>query len=140
MGIHSKGEVNLKILFDKVKRDLRGDVGAIGCFIGCVRAVSKEGERVESLRYESSEHAIGKLEEIAKDIESRPNIARVVIHHVVDQLGPGEDAIYVIVAGHGRRDVFQALPEIMDRIKSEAPIWKKEVTEKREYWVHESER
>jgi molybdopterin synthase catalytic subunit len=43
------------------------------------------------------------------------------------------------VAGRHRGDVFEALPKIMDRIKSEVPIWKKEITETKEYWVHEVE-
>lgn len=60
-----------------------------------------------------------------------------MIHHVIDELKPGEDAIYVLVAGQNRADVFAALPEIMNRVKKEAPIWKKEVTKTREYWIHE---
>lgn len=135
VGIHLKGEVNLQILLDRVKRELEKDVGAIGCFIGVVRGVSKDGEKVKFLRYECSEHAVGKLEEIAREFESRPNIRQVMIHHVVDEVRPGQDAIYVVVAGYGRNDVFKVLPEIMDRIKMEVPIWKKEVTEKGEYWV-----
>lgn len=137
VGIHSKGEVNLPDLFRKLRRDIGENVGAIGCFVGVVRGISEEGERVKFLHYQSSEDAVKKLEQIAADIEKRPNIRRVMIHHIVDQIAPGEDAIYALVAGHGREDVFKALPELMNRVKAEVPIWKKEVTERREYWVHE---
>jgi molybdopterin synthase catalytic subunit len=138
-GIHRRGEVDLPNLLRRLRQGLGGEVGAVGCFIGIVRGVSKEGEAVRSLRYESSDEALGKLEEIAADIEKSPNISRVMIHHVIDELKPGEDAIYVLVAGRHRGDVFEALPKIMDRIKSEVPIWKKEITETKEYWVHEVE-
>jgi molybdopterin synthase catalytic subunit len=137
VGIHSKGQVSLPDLFQKLRQDIGENVGAIGCFVGVVRGFSKEGERVKFLRYQSSEDAVKKLEQIAADIERRPNIWRVIIHHIVDQIVPGEDAIYVLVAGYGRDDVFKALPELMNRIKAEVPIWKKEATERREYWVHE---
>lgn len=140
VGIHSKGEVSLPDLFRKMRRNIGENTGAIGCFVGVVRGLSEEGERVKFLRYQSSYDAVKKLEQIAADIEKRPNIRHVMIHHIVDQIAPGEDAIYVLVAGHGRDDVFKALPEVMNRVKAEVPIWKKEVTERREYWTHELER
>jgi len=137
VGIYSKGKVTLPDLFRKLRQDIGENVGAIGCFVGVVRGLSGEGERVKFLRYQSSEDAVKKLEQIAADIEKRPNVHRVMIHHIVDQIAPGEDAIYVLVAGHRRDDVFKALPELMNRVKAEVPIWKKEVTERREYWIHE---
>jgi len=140
VSIHSKGEVSLPDLFRKMRRNIGESVGAIGCFVGVVRGLSEEGERVEFLRYQSSDDAVKKLKQIAADIEKRPNIRHVMIRHIVDQIAPGEDAIYVLVAGHGRDDVFKALPELMNRVKGEVPIWKKEVTERREYWTHELER
>jgi molybdopterin synthase catalytic subunit len=137
VGIHRKGEVDFPSLLEKFRRELGGSVGAIGCFIGVVRGISKEGEEIKSLRYERSAEAVGKLEEIASDVERSPDISRVMIHHVIDELKPGEDAIYVLVAGKRRDEVFKALPKIMDRIKVEVPIWKKEVTGTKEYWINE---
>ena len=56
---------------------------------------------------------------------------------IIDDLKPEEDAIYVIVSGRHRAEVFSAIPQIMDRVKKEVPIWKKEFTTTKEYWVHE---
>lgn len=137
VGVHRKGEVDLPDLLRHLKEGLGGEVGAIGCFIGVVRAVSGEGEKVKRLSYEATEDATKELQEIAVEIERQPNIERVTIHHIVDQLAPGEDVVYVLVAGKKREDVFKALPEIMNKVKTKVPIWKKEVTDKREYWVHE---
>jgi molybdopterin synthase catalytic subunit len=137
VGIHRKGEVDFPSLLEKFRSELGESVGAIGCFIGVVRGISKEGEEIKSLKYEHSDEAVGKLEEIASDVERSPDISRVMIHHVIDELKPGEDAIYVLVAGKRRGEVFKALPKIMDRIKVEVPIWKKEVTETKEYWINE---
>lgn len=136
VGIHRKGEVSLADLLEQIKEDLHEEVGAIGCFVGVVRAVSGEGKKVRHLSYEAAEDADKKLEEIASEAEKQPNVKRVMIHHIIDQLALGEDTIYVLVAGKKREDVFKALPEIMDRVKKEVPIWKKEVTENGEYWVH----
>jgi molybdopterin synthase catalytic subunit len=139
VGIHRKGDVDLPKLFQKLKSDLKGKVGAIACFIGIVRSISKIGERVRYLHYECAEEVTKEFERIATEIERLPGISKVMIHHIIDDLEPGEDAIYVLVAGEHRTEVFSALPQIVDRVKAEAPIWKKEVTETKEYWIHEIE-
>lgn len=139
VGIHGKGEVELPALLEEFKRKLGDETGAIGCFIGRVRGRSKGGEPVKALHYESSDEAARGLGEIAAKAEERDGISRVAIHHVVDDVGPGEDVLYVIVAGEHCAEIFEALPWIMDRIKGEAQIWKKEITETKEYWAHEAE-
>jgi len=135
VGIHRKGEVDMGKLVKKILVEKGKAVGAIGSFIGVVRGVSKNGERVKFLNYEHSDEAVKKLKKIAMDIEREPGIWQVLIHHVVGKLKPGDIAIYVFVSGERRHDVFSALPKIMHSIKKEVPIWKKEVTESREYWV-----
>jgi molybdopterin synthase catalytic subunit len=90
---------------------------------------------VKYLHYEAADEAREKLLEIATHAERSRGICHVQIHHVVDDLIPGEDAIYVIVGGKHRKEVFAALSEIMNRVKNEVMIWKKEITERGEYWV-----
>ncbi|MCS7131341.1 MAG: molybdenum cofactor biosynthesis protein MoaE [Hadesarchaea archaeon] len=138
VGIHRKGEVNFSKLLDELRKDLPNEVGAIGCFIGVVRGTSNTGA-VKCLHYECSDEAKEKIEQIAAEVEREPNISRVMIHHIVDDLLPGEDAIYVLVAGKHRAEVLSALSKIMNRVKTEVPIWKKEITEGGERWVHEGE-
>lgn len=137
MGVHRKGEIDLPILFERMRGRLDKGVGAIGCFVGVIRGVSFEGESVKYLRYEKADEAVEGLEKIALEFEKRPGIRMVMIHHVVDELYPGDDAIYVLVAGVRRAEVFRALPEIMDRVKKDVLIWKEEVTEKKRRWGHE---
>lgn len=139
VGIHRKGEVDHSTLFEKLKTELKGKAGAMASFVGIVRETSKTGEPVKYLHYECSEEAGEKLKEIALDAERKEGILRVLIHHVIDDLKPGEDAIHVIVAGKHRGEVFETLSRVMDRVKAEVPIWKKEITETREYWIHETE-
>lgn len=140
VGIHLKGEVDLPSLLARLRANLSSDVGAIGCFVGVIRGVSEDSEAVKYLYYEKADDAAEKLEKIARDFERRANIKRVMIHHVVDQIAPGDDAIYVLVAGVRRSDVFKALTDIMNRVKKDVPIWKKEVTEKKRRWGHELNR
>jgi molybdopterin synthase catalytic subunit len=135
VGIHRKGEVNLPELIEKARRSTDGELGALGCFIGVVRKTAKSGEPVELLHYEAAEEARKQLLEIASRAEDKPGILHVRIHHIIDDLLPGEDAIYVVVGGVHRKEVFTALSDIMDEVKKEVMIWKKELTETGEYWV-----
>jgi len=137
VGVHRKGEVSLPVLLERLRKGLPETAGAIGCFTGVVRGRSASGEKVRFLSYEAAEEAAKRLKEIAEKIEKRPNLELVMIHHVVDDLKAGEDAIYVLVAGSGRKEVFKALSDIMDLVKKDVPIWKKEVTAKGEHWAHE---
>lgn len=110
--------------------------GAIACFIGIVRGESLREGRVKKLILEAyKEEAEKSLARIAEDLLKKPGIVDVRIHHVVGELGVGEDIVYIIVAGSRRNEVFKALRDAVERMKKEAAIWKKEVTDIGEYWV-----
>ncbi len=110
--------------------------GAIACFIGIVRGQGLRGGRVRKLVFEAYREAAEKsLARIAEDILSRPGIVDVRIHHLVGELEVGEDIVYIVVAGGHREEVFKALREAVERMKREAAIWKKEITDRGEYWV-----
>lgn len=138
--IHEKGEIGLPEILADFKSRLGDGVGAIGSFIGIVRGEAKVGGKVERLRYESVESAGEELENIAADVEEDiDGISEVAIHHLVDDLEPGDEIVYLLVGGNHRKEVFEALPRIMDRVKDEVRIWKKEITGSGDYWVHEVE-
>jgi molybdopterin synthase catalytic subunit len=42
----------------------------------------------------------------------------------------------VVLAGH-RTEAFRAVEDAINRLKDEVPIFKKEVTEDGEFWVHD---
>lgn len=138
--IHKKGEVEISELLDSFKKKLGEEAGAIGSFIGIVRSSARKEGKVDKLQYESAETAEEELDNIATEIKDEiDGLSEVAIHHLVDDLKPGDEIIYVLAGGNHRSEVFEALPKIMDRVKSEVHIWKKEITEKEDYWVHEVE-
>jgi len=135
--VHQKGEISLQKIIDEIKKNPRIDeVGAIACFIGIVRGIGKDGSKVEKLEFETYEEEVNKvLSKICEEIVEKSGVVDVHIHHNVGTLNVGEDIVYVVVAGRHREEVFQALREAVERFKKEAPIWKKEYTEKGSYWV-----
>ncbi|RLF14952.1 MAG: molybdenum cofactor biosynthesis protein MoaE [Thermoprotei archaeon] len=111
------------------------DIGAILVFIGVVRGSSPLG-KVLRLEYEVHEKlAYKKLEEIAKNVKERYSVIDIVIEHRKGSVNRGENIMYVVVASKHRKEGFEALMEIINRLKEEVPIWKKEVTEHGYRWV-----
>ena len=102
------------------------DVGAIALFVGVVRGINRN-KRVKLLFYEAAgELSERKLIELAEWALSRDNIRGVVALHYTGPRRPGDVTMIVGVSGVGRDNVFPVLRELVDRIKHEVPIWKRE--------------
>lgn len=67
-----------------------------------------------------------KMKAICEEIEKRPGIYRVVAHANSGLMHPGDDVLFLIVAGDIRENVKPALSDLLDRIKSEA-VTKREI-------------
>ena len=67
-----------------------------------------------------------KMERLRREFESRPGIFRVIVQAAAGELAPGDDLLYLIVAGDIRENVKPALADLLDRIKSEA-VFKEEL-------------
>ncbi len=144
-GVHQKGTFNAQDVIDNIKKDPNyRKAGAIGLFIGVVRGETLEsGEQVQKLTIEAYEEKADQvLSKISEDLQTKPGIVNVQIHHLLGEFKVGDDLVYVAVAGGHRTQVFPVLREAVERYKSEAPVFKKEhITTKQgkpsEYWVSE---
>jgi len=61
-----------------------------------------------------------KLEEIIRDIKSRPGIVDILIETNSGHLAVGDDIVAIMVAGDTRDNVFPALIDAVNRLKTEA--------------------
>lgn len=52
----------------------------------------------------------------------------MILHHKTGVIKAGEDIVYIVITSGHRKELFPALSEAIERIKAEAPIWKKEFT------------
>jgi molybdopterin synthase catalytic subunit len=116
---------------------MRGNraIGALASFVGLVRDVN-EGDAVREL---TLEHYPGMTEKALQDIVdqagSRWKIIDVCVIHRVGTLRPGDQIVFVAVAGAHRGEAFAACEFIMDYLKTQAPFWKKEQSPAGERWV-----
>lgn len=104
------------------------EAGAIIQFIGVVRNNTNSPKAVKGLFYESQEElAISKIQEVVSDAIKEFNLVRAHCVHRVGELKVGDKAIVVTTAGAHREETYRANKYIVDRVKYEAAIWKKEL-------------
>ena len=130
----------LESLVAAVKRSDRAAYsGAIATFTGRVRA--KEDADDERTRYLEFEKYEGVAEErmatIETELEERPGVLDVRLHHRTGRIPDGEDIVFVVVLAGHRGEAFEAVEDGINRLKEEVPLFKKEVTDGEAFWVHE---
>lgn len=113
--------------------------GAIATFTGYVRA-DKSSADIHCMELEHYPGMTeGSIEAIIKESAIRwPIIAARVVHRV-GRLYPGDQIVWVGVSSAHRAAAFSACEYIMDYLKAEAPLWKKEFNKQGEYWVDAKE-
>lgn len=102
---------------------LVGDAGAgaVVTFQGTTRDVSK-------LSYDAyAEMAEPRIQEILRECVKRHDLKAAAAAHRIGDVALGEPSVVVAVSAAHRTEAFEGAREAIDRIKAEAPIWKKEV-------------
>ncbi len=91
---------------------------------------------VEQLEYEAyREMAEERIAAIVADAVERHGLEAAAAEHRVGTVALGEASVAVAASAAHREEAFAGAREIIDRIKAEAPIWKKEVDAGNERWV-----
>ncbi|HEX9288621.1 MAG TPA: molybdopterin converting factor subunit 1 [Anaeromyxobacteraceae bacterium] len=127
--------VERPLTLDEVVAAVRAPgLGGVVTFEGDVRADTK-GRKVLRLEYEAYvPMAERSLSRIAAEVE-REHGAAVAIVHRVGHLAPGEAAVVIACAASHRTPAFRACEAVIERLKREVPIWKREVFEDGTVWV-----
>ena len=100
--------------------------GAVVTFTGTTRD-HNEGAAVVSLRYEAyTEMAHKVMCGLFEETIKRFPITRARVAHRLGDVPVGEASVIVVVASPHRGPAFDACRFLMDRVKHEVPIWKRE--------------
>ncbi|MCE4617175.1 MAG: molybdenum cofactor biosynthesis protein MoaE [Desulfurococcales archaeon] len=110
------------------------DMGALLLFVGTVKSVV-DGHRVSLLHYEAHENLVDVLRKIAIEVGEKHGLAGVYVAHAVGDRRPGDITFVAAVKSYSRLNGFPALRELVERVKREAPIWKKEYRDDGIYWI-----
>lgn len=124
---------------EEINRLSRSDksMGAVVSFIGTMRDIN-EGDEVSSMTLEHYPGMTEKaLQQIVKQARDQWALGQVTVIHRVGQIFPSDSIVLVAVSSAHRGEAFDACEFIIDFLKTRAPFWKKEVTDKGERWVDE---
>ena len=116
--------------------DLVKDVryGGVVTFTGEVRSITADLD-TSKLEYEAHvSMAIAQMTKIAEEAANRWN-ANVAVSHRIGELIPGDIAVVCVAACAHRAEAFECCRFLIDRIKEDVPIWKKELGSSGEAWI-----
>lgn len=109
--------------------------GGIDVFIGTTRDRSRQ-KKVICLEYEAYiPMATEWMERIAREASTRWDIIKISIVHRIGTVNIGEASVVIAVSAVHRSEAFEACRFLIDSLKREVPIWKKEYFEDGEVWV-----
>jgi molybdopterin synthase catalytic subunit len=104
----------------------RDETGAVALFVGAVRDVDA-GRRVRGLDYEAHPSAVGELARVAGSVaDASPDVVALAVVHRLGALSVGDLAIVVAVSAPHREEAFTACRLLLDRVKAEVPVWKRQ--------------
>lgn len=117
----------------------RGD-GAIVSFIGIARPETKQGDAVDALVLEHHPTLTRQsLEDIAVGCAQRFDVSHVRVVHRCGIIPAGEPIVFAAAASLHRRAAFDAADYLLDRLKTEAVFWKREVGDAGSSWIEATE-
>ena len=126
------GPVNLTSLDVEVVDE---QAGAIATFLGTVRAHSR-GRDVIALEYEAYEEmAEDVMTTIADELLARYDLCKVAMSHRLGRVEVGETSVAIAVSAPHRQDALAACADAIEALKSQVPLWKKELYVGGEEWI-----
>ena len=120
-------------------RSLDGD-GAAVSFVGLARPVDSTGATVTGLHLDSYPGMTeDSLQAIAADALARFPVSAVRVVHRCGDVAPGAPIVFAAAAAPHRRSAFEAADYLMDRLKTDAVLWKREDGIDGSRWIEPSE-
>lgn len=100
--------------------------GGLDLFLGTTRRWTGDRE-TEELEYEAYENmAVEEMKRLAGEASARWPVTKVVMHHRIGIVGITESSVIVGSSSPHRKDAFEATHFLIDTLKEDVPIWKRE--------------
>lgn len=103
--------------------------GAISIFIGQVRADKVDGRKVAAIEYSAYDQMVTRAAEKIKEtvFSDFGEVNSISILHSTGRVLTGEKSLAVIVSSVHRRQAQKACDKVVELIKKNFPVWKKEI-------------
>ena len=115
------------------RMDTKG-CGAVVSFVGLTRETEGYAD-VLRLEFDAWQDKLTPvLSRLAEEAIEHFSVHSVAMAHRTGSVGPQEPIVAIHVGSPHRKEAFQACEWLIDELKKQAPIWKKEVTTDGETW------
>lgn len=102
--------------------------GAVATFVGQVRDHDPDAAgEVVRLDYSAHPDAAAVLTRLAQELAADDGVLGLAVSHRVGRLSIGDVAIVACVATAHRDLAFRLCRELVERVKAELPVWKKQL-------------
>lgn len=107
---------------------VRPEAGAVATFLGVVRAERSDRGPLTALDYAAyDDMALSQMDAIRRRALSQFDVLDAAVVHRLGRMTIGEASIAVVVVAGHRAAAFSACQWIVDAVKVDVPIWKKNV-------------
>ena len=105
------------------------DAGGIDIFLGTTRAETHaDGRALLRLDYDAyAEMALQQMRELATEARTRWPIKRLALLHRTGPVEVGQPSVIIAVSTAHRAESFEACRWLIDTLKKQVTIWKKEI-------------
>jgi molybdopterin synthase catalytic subunit len=105
-------------------------IGAHSIFLGQVRNDKIDGKTVKAIEYSAYvEMAEDKIMDIRESAFAKFDLTCMHIHHSLGKVNAGEICLFVFTSSKHRKEAMEACTYIVNRVKSDVPVWGKEIFE-----------
>jgi len=127
--IFVQGPIAASFIADSIeKHKVKTEIGGHSIFLGQVRADKIEGKEVSGIEYTAyQEMALEKMHAIRENIFARHDLTCMHVYHSLGKVAAGEISLFVFTSSVHRKAAIDACEETVERIKTELPVWGKEL-------------
>lgn len=112
----------------------KNGAGGVAFFLGVVREGREQ--KVDTIYVEAyNEAALRELRRMRQEAIQKFSLTDAVVIHRVGKLRVGENIVLIGASAPHRRDALRACDWMINRLKMQVPIWKKEIGPHVETWV-----
>ncbi len=116
------------------KHNTRTAIGGHSIFLGQVRADIIENKKVMGIEYTAYEEmANEKMHVIRETIFEKYKLTCMHVYHSLGKIAAGEICLFVFTSSPHRKAAIDACQETVERLKTELPVWGKEIMEDETY-------
>lgn len=116
------------------KHNTKTEIGGHSIFLGQVRADIINEKKVSLIEYTTYEElALEKMHGIREEIFAKYDLTCMHVYHSLGKVAAGEISLFVFTSSEHRKAAIAACNETVEKIKSELPVWGKEIFDDETY-------